>query len=199
MVARLFIAMDLPEAIRAQLAALAIDLPGVRWVPAHQLHLTLRFLGDVADGSPRQALEAALAQIVGPPLSVSLRGVGQFPERGRPRVLWAGLTPVEPVFALAARVEAATAAAGFAPEPRPFSPHVTLARLKDPPPRRDAEEAMPPSSPSSRARMGARGFLAAHAGLDSPPFTVDEVRLYSSVLGSRGATHRVELRVPLRS
>src|SRR5712692_8841210 len=103
----------------------------VAWVPAANLHLTLKFLGTVpeesleavADWLRRRLLEHA-------PVEVSARGLGAFPSLDRPRVLWAGVDGGEPLARLAAEVEAATVGLGFDPEDRPFHAHVTVGRVK---------------------------------------------------------------------
>jgi 2'-5' RNA ligase len=175
---RLFVAVDLPEALRERLAGMSGGLPGARWVPPDQLHLTLRFVGDV-DGAVFADLQETLAEVRQEPFDLALRGAGHFPPRGAPRVVWVGFDASEELRRLHAAVERAAQAAGLEPEGRRFHPHVTLARLKDTPPRRVAE------------------YLAAHAGLRSDPFPVRELVLYSSVLGSTGATHRPEVVYPL--
>lgn len=130
---RAFVALELDPGVRSRIAGLIAQLgpsiSRVRWVAPESLHVTVRFLG--------YALPAALVQLQGPlaeaaarcaPADASVRGLGIFPERGRPRVLWLGIA-VPPTFAgLQAECERAAEAAGFPPEPRPFRPHLTLAR-----------------------------------------------------------------------
>ncbi|MCA8948003.1 MAG: RNA 2',3'-cyclic phosphodiesterase [Planctomycetes bacterium] len=102
----------------------------VKWVPAEQLHVTLVFAGDVDDdvvAELRGAVEAARLE----PLSFSLAGLGRFPPRGEPRVLWAGLAgDVDPLLRLQAGLAERAAAAGVELDKRPFAPHVTLGRVK---------------------------------------------------------------------
>ena len=173
---RLFVALALPEEVRARLAGLAAGIRGARPVPAHQLHLTLRFIGEVTEAVGAQ-VEAELARASAPAFELAIRGAGAF---GRPpRTLWAGVAPPEEVAALAAQVERAVVVSGLPPEERPFSPHVTLARLKGAPP------------------FQVRDFLEAHRTLASEPFAITEVRLYGSVLSSKGAEHTVLARFPL--
>jgi 2'-5' RNA ligase len=175
---RLFLAIDLPPAVQAQLAALKTALEGARWVPREQLHLTLRFIGDTDEASEKE-LRAMLALIEVPAFDMAIFGVGQFPKNRPPHVLWAGARPVEPVTHLAAAIEEAVTGAGVAPEQRPFAPHITLARFKR-------------AKQSEVAR-----FLEEHAALESERFRIEEFLLYASVLSDRGATHSIVERFPL--
>ena len=130
---RAFVALELDPGVRSRIAGLIAQLgpsiDRVRWVAPESLHVTVRFLG--------YAPPAALVQLQGPlaeaaarcaPADAPVRGLGIFPERGSPRVLWLGIA-VPPTFAgLQAECERAAVAGGFPPEPRPFRPHLTLAR-----------------------------------------------------------------------
>ncbi|MCA9656625.1 MAG: RNA 2',3'-cyclic phosphodiesterase [Myxococcales bacterium] len=176
---RLFVGIDLPAVVDDHLALVAGGIPGARWLEAEQLHVTLRFIGEVDGGTKRQ-LEDALGSVSHPPFELGVVGVGTFPPRGKARTLWAGLEPSEPLRALAAKVEHAVVSAGLPPEPRKFAPHVTLARLRD----------------SPQAKVIA--FLQHHALLRTTTFEVDELLLYSSVLSPRGAKYRVEHGFKLR-
>lgn len=132
--ARTFVAIALPEAARealaGHLARCAAAAPGFRWVEAAGLHLTLRFVGSV----PEPALEALLVrlrEIRCEPFELRLGAGGSFGGAGRARVVWLGVERGgEPLTKLAARCEAACAAAGLEPEGRPYRPHVTLARAR---------------------------------------------------------------------
>ncbi len=136
---RTFIAIELGDAARAALArtiaALARELPGVRFVELASLHLTLAFLGDLDDAQLEQATQAtqATAAAVSAPFALSVAGLGSFGPPHAPRVIWAGVggnlrALTETQRALADEL----AARGFAREERPFAPHLTLARLKHP-------------------------------------------------------------------
>ncbi len=175
---RLFVAIDLPAGVQEALATLCSGVPGARWVDPAQLHLTLRFIGEVQGDRFRDIAEA-LTGVGGAPFDLHLDGLGHFPPRGAPRVLWAGVATSEPLAGLRTRVETALASAGLPREGRRFSPHITLARLKGTPP----------------ARVGR--FFEDHPLFHTDPFTVDRFLLYSSTLGRRGATHRVEAQYPL--
>ncbi len=133
---RLFLAAELPEELLGRVdeirTSLAAKLHGWRWVRPQGVHLTLRFLGEVAPEPDRKARGtwrrvAADAR----PFRVRLRGVGRFPARGRPRVLWVGVEETKPggaLAALAAELEQAARGLGWEAESQPFRPHLTLAR-----------------------------------------------------------------------
>lgn len=177
---RLFVAIDFPSAVRAQLAMLCSGLPHARWVPEEQMHLTLRFVGEVEGGAFLDIREG-LGAVQAPAFEMALKGIGHFPPRGRPTVLWAGVRDEGGLLRLQSRVEKAVMSAGLPPETRNFSPHVTLARLKGTPPRRVAD------------------YLGHHALFSAGPFPVEAFHLYSSVLTPKGALHRIEASYPLDS
>ncbi|WP_224959112.1 RNA 2',3'-cyclic phosphodiesterase [Geomonas subterranea] len=171
--ARLFIAIELPDEIKGALSSFCAEIPGARWVPPDQIHLTLRFLGDVL---PETAalLKKHLAAIDFAPFPLAMRGVGHFPPHGHPRVVWAGLEESGPLLILQRQIEAAVAGVGIARDERGFSPHITLARIKE-------------NASATVAR-----FEATHRDLSFPPFSAEEFILFSSVLTPKGATHRRE-------
>ena len=126
---RLFVAIDLPQSVGWRLGQLVAEPPrGVRPVRPDQLHLTLHFLGDVAEAT-RETLAESLAHVAREPFTITIRGTGVFPSRGRPTVLWAGMADSAPLADLHAAVGAAIESSGLAIEGRPYVPHVTLARL----------------------------------------------------------------------
>jgi 2'-5' RNA ligase len=135
---RSFVAVLLPDRVRAGLAAVSAELRGqtrgLAWVRAENLHITLRFLGEVDPGSlgqVREALTEAAASVA--PFTVSLGGLGGFPAGRAPRVLWASVTAgSEGLETVYAAVERALVARGIPGETRAFHPHVTLARARDP-------------------------------------------------------------------
>jgi RNA 2',3'-cyclic 3'-phosphodiesterase len=170
---RLFVAIDLPEQIKAELAGLVAELPAAKWVDQQELHLTLRFIGEVDEQSCR-AVQAALAGIAFTGFSLTLRGVGHFPPGKHPRVLWVGIEPSQQLLHLQQRVELMLTNTGIPADERHFSPHMTLARLKETPP----------------AEVGR--FETRHAELAFPPFEVKEFILFSSTLTRQGAIHHKE-------
>lgn len=171
---RLFVAIDLPQSIKEHLKTLCFGLPGARWVKPEQLHLTLRFIGEV-DGGVFHDIKQALFEIDVPQFSMQLDGLGCFPPRGRPRVLWTGIKPCPELIHLQKKIETVlTKQVGLSPEGRKYSPHIAIARTaKTPAP-----------------RVGR--YIEEYGLYLSEPFTVDEFRLYSSFLGRNGAVHNVE-------
>jgi 2'-5' RNA ligase len=177
---RLFVAIDIPEDIRTLICVMGATIPGARAVPTEQLHLTLKFLGDVENGMLPD-IRQALAGINHEAFSMSLKTVGHFPPRGMPRVLWVGINPIQEAVSLRNKVEKALWDIGIEREKRKFSPHVTLARLKD--------------SPINRLTQ----FLAGNSLFETPAFRIDEFQLYSSTLTQRGAIHTIQDRFHLQS
>ncbi|MCB8980245.1 MAG: RNA 2',3'-cyclic phosphodiesterase [Ardenticatenaceae bacterium] len=136
---RLFIAIELPEAVKNLLTETAVCLSknvpdrAVRWVNRAQMHLTLRFLGDTAV-TQLPSLQDSLNEIAAQhsPFQLRLNGLGAFPNRKRPRVVWAGLAgDVAVLQAMQAELEDRVVSLGWVREERPFSPHITLGRVKD--------------------------------------------------------------------
>ncbi|MGB9080016.1 MAG: RNA 2',3'-cyclic phosphodiesterase [Desulfuromonadaceae bacterium] len=171
---RLFIAIEPPDDLKTALARLRVDVPGARWVPTEQLHLTLAFLGEVEENGAGE-LSERLALIHTTPFHLCFSGTGCFPNRHRPRVLWAGFEPHPGLMRLAAGVHRAVLTCGIPQEERPFSPHITLARLKFP------------------AAREVDAFLAMPQKLKLP-FPVREIILFQSRLTPHGAVH-----VPIRT
>ena len=172
---RLFIAIELPDAAKRALAGLRQDIPGARWVPVEQIHLTLAFLGEL-DEAALGRLTGELVRIQVPEFRLGFSGTGCFPDRRRPRVLWVGLEPQPRLMQLAAGVHQAVLGCGIPQEERPFSPHITLARLRLSPAR------------------GCDAFLDRHPGQKLPSFPVREFALFQSRLTPQGAVH-----TPVRS
>ncbi len=170
---RLFIALDLPEQIKNEIKRICFGLPGVRWVAIDQLHLTMRFIGEV-DDSMFYNIRAGLSRVKFPELTLTLKGCGFFPPRKKPRVLWIGISVNDEIFQLRHKIEKIVRETGLEPERRKFSPHITLARLQ---------------SPSLKK---VQNFLAANSMYRSQPFIVDHFSLYSSFLTPRGAIHTLE-------
>ena len=177
---RLFVAIDLPENLRTMVSDIGRDLPGAHCVSMEQLHLTLRFIGEVGEET-FNAIRSALAGITGAPFPLTLRGVGHFPPGRHPRVLWVGFEECVALLELQREVELALIEAGIPPEERKFSPHLTLARLKETPPGQVAA-----------LEERCREFVAG-------PFPVTEFHLYSSTLSRAGAIHSREASYPLSS
>lgn len=123
---RLFVAIRPPEDVRDLLIDAMDDSPALRWVGDEQLHLTLRFIGEV-ERPVANDIAASLGRVHSQSFSLRISGVGKF-ERRSGGALWAGIDPKEPVAALAGKVERAIQQVGLEPEHRAFFPHITLAR-----------------------------------------------------------------------
>jgi len=173
-VPRLFVALDLPDDVKQSLEPLTRGLGDVRWLAPEQQHLTLRFIGEPDNGRVGEIAEA-LALVPGVPFELQLKGLGHFPPRGEPRVLWVGVERSKELERLKRRIDRALAQAGVPPEGRKFAPHVTLARIKKPP---------------SRDRLAT--WLMRHNLYRSEPFSVSSFHLFSSRLRPDGAEHHVE-------
>ena len=173
---RLFVAIRPPEAIRDLLIDAMDDGADFRWQSDEQLHLTLRFVGEV-ERPLANDLAIALAAVRAPAFELRLSGLGSFDRRSG-GVLWAGVEPTEPVRALAGRIERVCQAVGLPPERRAFHPHITLARWKGP-----------------RSRE-ARAFLEGRA-VTSEPFAVEHFILYESRLSRHGAHYEAVEIIPL--
>lgn len=171
---RLFVAIDLPGEIKKDLYSICYGVPGAKWVPEEQLHLTLRFIGEV-DGGVFTDIKDALEDIRLDAFAMKLKGLGYFPPRKKPRVLWVGVEPKDSVTVLRNRVESRLVKLGLEPEQRKFSPHITIARLKD--------------TPVSKVTR----FLEGNGLFATDTFPVSEFHLYSSVLTPKGAIHQLEV------
>jgi RNA 2',3'-cyclic 3'-phosphodiesterase len=132
---RLFVAIEISPEIRDKIteyiSRLKPNLAGARWVRSDGLHITLKFLGNVADERCKSVGEA-LRGITAPSLNLSVRNIGFFPNPRSPRVLWTGIEAGPELATLAQHVDGALAPLGFDREKRAFNPHVTLARFKEP-------------------------------------------------------------------
>lgn len=142
---RTFVGIELDEATRGlladEIAYLKHAAPAVRWVAPENLHLTLKFVGDVRERDLPELL-ATVSEVTAQhdPFSLRVLGLGVFPRPDRPRVLWAGCAEgSDQATRLARDLEAACARIGYPPEKRPYRPHITLGRVKNP---RDADEAI---------------------------------------------------------
>jgi 2'-5' RNA ligase len=174
---RLFVAIRPPRPVREQLIALMGGVSGARWQSDEQLHLTLRFIGEV-DRHKGDDVHAALGAIHHPAFEIALAGIGSFERRGEPQTLWAGVAPQEPLKILHNKIDQAVARAGVAAEHRAYMPHITLARL-------------------NRSSGPVAGLLEASGGITGSPFLIDAFCLYESELTPQGAVYSVVERYPL--
>ncbi|HEX4693103.1 RNA 2',3'-cyclic phosphodiesterase [Sphingomonas sp.] len=177
---RLFVALRPPPAIRDALALVMGGVPAARWQDDDQLHLTLRYIGEV-ERPVAEDVALALGQLHGPAPVVALAGVGAFDKQGRVDTLWAGVAPHDALATLHKKVDQALVRIGLAPERRAYLPHITLARL----PR------------SAGVDPAIARWQAEHAALASAPFQLDAMILYESHLGRDRAHYAPVARFPL--
>jgi 2'-5' RNA ligase len=176
---RLFIALTLPPAVKDSLAALAQPLAGVSWTRPEQLHVTLRFLGDVSV-EIAEPMMARLASVHVEPFILPIEGIGTFPANRPPRVLWIGVGSGHPrLFQLRQRLDDSLLAAGLQLDVRMFHPHVTLARCTE------------------NAASAIHHWVHVHRAVTAPPFRAEAFDLYSSDLRPGGAVHTLKRSFPL--
>lgn len=187
---RSFIAVELCAEIRQKLEEILRSMQGprtqaVRWVPARNIHLTLKFLGDVAPAQMTpltQQLRDRVCQEAA--FSISIGEMGAFPNPRRPRVVWVGVDAPQELAALAALVDRETGRLGFPPEDRPFSPHLTLGRVNQ-------------SATPEQVRQIAAVLAEQNVGRLGT-CRVSEVVLFRSDLRPGGAEYTPLLKLPLR-
>ena len=141
----------------------------------------MRFIGEVDETLYRKITDS-LGMIETEPMNLKIEGIGQFPPRRAPRVLWLGLEKNDKLVQLRNRIETALVRCGLEPEDRRFSPHITIARFKKAPPAKHM-----------------RDYLTANNLFELPSFPLEEFKLYSSKLNSAGAIHRSEASYPIKS
>ena len=174
---RLFIAIDMPESVTGLLAEMNPHLPGVRWLPADQIHLTVSFLGNVTTAA-EETLRDKLSAIRFTAFFTPVVGLGTFPTKGKPNVIWAGLGSGHPqLFHIYKKVQEAALGAGIEPDLRTWHPHITFARCRDVAPHE------------------IRPFLKEHAEFDAGMIRIDSFVLYSSIPGPLGSAYTRELEV----
>jgi 2'-5' RNA ligase len=174
---RAFLAIDLPEDQRPGLALVQGELKkahaDVRWVPPGNMHITLKFFGNVTEAEVPAIIAAAREAASGQePLTLKVTGAGAFPHVRSPRVVWLGIGgDMLPLTQFFYRLEKACAALDYPPEGRAFNPHLTLGRVR---------------SPEGRAQLSR---ALEKLVVDWPPFPVREIILYQSVLSPKGSTY----------
>lgn len=168
---RLFVAIPLPRAVRERLLGLMGGVSGARWLDEDQLHLTLRFIGEIGPHAADD-VHAALGAIHHPGFEIALDGIGSFDRKGGLTTLWAGVTPHEPLKALHNKIDQACMRAGLEPERRAFLPHITLARL-------------------GRGAGPIRHLLESAGAASGPAFAVEDFCLYESALTPEKAVYSV--------
>ena len=174
---RLFVGVEFPPELKLRLSLLETALPGARWIDPGNLHLTLRFIGEITEDVAAD-VDEALAQLRARRFSLQLAGTGVF-GGNRPHTLWVGVERDPDLISLHDKIELALIRIGLAPEPRRFAPHVTLARLRDP-------------------VLDALGhFLAAHARFRADPLPVEQFSLVASFPTKAGSVYEDQADYPL--
>lgn len=174
---RLFAGLALPADLAHHLESLGGGIPGTRWIEARNLHVTLRFIGEVDEGMAAE-IDEALAGLRAPAFALTLDGFGTF-GRTRPNHLWAAVDKTPDLLHLQSKVEAALSRLGLEPEGRKYLPHVTLARFRD--------------APVGRVQ----DFIARNSPFHLGPWPVDQFVLYRSHLGHTGAEYEALAEYPL--
>jgi len=182
---RCFLAIELPEVVRDQLALLqgrlGSQVDGVRWTRTDHVHLTIKFLGEVSDRDLARVCETAAAVAARyAPFEIEVRGAGCFPPRGPARIVWVGIPePPQPLLDCQGACEDGYAEVGFEAERRPYRPHLTIGRVKD-----------------ARAGRDIRLAVESEQRFDAGRFPAEELVLFQSVLGRSGPTYTVISRSP---
>jgi len=176
-VLRLFVGIEFPPELKLRLSLLSTGMPGAKWVDAGNLHLTLRFIGEVGEDVAAD-IDDALGRLRARRFTLQLARTGVF-GGGRPRALWVGVERQPEMVLLRDKIEQALIRIGLDPEPRKFAPHVTLARLRDP----------------ALDMLGE--FLAANAQFRAPPLPVEHFSLIASFLTKAGSIYEDQADYPL--
>jgi RNA 2',3'-cyclic 3'-phosphodiesterase len=166
---RLFVGIEFPPELRLRLSLLQSGVGGAKWVDPGNFHLTLRFIGEVDEGTAAD-VDEALLRLKARPFTLQLAGADTF-GGDKPRQLWVGVERESALATLQAKIELALIRAGLPPEPRKFSPHVTLARLRDP------------------KRADIQQFLATHAQFRAEPLRVERFSLIASYPTKAGSVY----------
>lgn len=175
---RLFVGLDFPWETKQLLASLAGGVPGARWVPPENYHLTLRFIGEVPAYAAEE-IHHALASLRARAFPLVLAGMGTFAKGGQATQLWVGVERNPLLEALRNKVEIALQRTGCEPERRRFTPHITLARLREPAPGKLV------------------GFVQSHNLFRAGPMPVEHFVLFSSQLGKEASVYTPEVEYAL--
>ena len=174
---RLFVGIGFPPELKLRLSLLRAGVPGAKWVDPGNFHLTLRFIGEIGEDTAAD-IDATLSRLRVRRFTLQIAGTGVF-AGDKPRSLWAGVERTSELVALRDKVEQALSRAGLPPEPRKFAPHVTLARLRNPP------------------LDKLRDYLAAHAQFRAEPLPVEGFSLIASFQTKAGSVYEEQADYPL--
>jgi len=175
---RLFIAIDVPEQVKQALEEIQQPELGIRWTTPDTLHLTLRFIGDV-EPAARDDLVEALDVPGENRFAITLKGIGYFPPRKQPKIVWVGLEENDALMKLQSEVETACRTVGLEPDDRPFTPHITIGRVR------------------GASKKEVLSFINQHKRFRMDDIPVEEFILYESKLYRDGAVHTPIHRFPL--
>lgn len=175
---RLFVAIALPDSVKDQIALLGGGVPGAKWIDRDNLHLTLRFIGELPEDRMAD-IHHGLSRVRQQPFEIAVAGIGYFKQGRNPTVLWVGVDRNDALGQLHDKIEQALQREGLESDGRRFAPHIALARLQRAP----------------ETRLAA--FVAAHNLFRLPPFAVKSFILFSSFLSSSRAIYTAEAEYPL--
>ena len=176
---RLFVALDLPWDLRLQVSQLAgAGIPGARWVPPENYHVTLRFIGETPKHQAEE-IDHALAGLRARGFSLTLTGLGTFERAGRSTALWVGVERNQQLDHLQNKIETALQRCGLAPERRRFQPHLTLARLDNVP------------------EVKLASYVQSHNLFRADPVPIEHFTLFSSQLGKEASVYTAEVEYDL--
>ena len=167
---RLFVAITPPDEIKDQIVTMQSGLPDARWIRRENLHLTMKFIGEV-DNNLAEDIHYALSRLNFENFLLRLKGVNTFRSRKLARSIWIGIEPSSPLKVLHKRIESNLIKTGLTFETRKFTPHVTLARFK--------------RTPITRLIP----YLESNAGFQTPLFEINQVILFRSNLAANGADY----------
>ena len=175
---RLFAALSLPKDLRFEISRLQAGIDNAHWVNPENLHITVRFIGEVQEDLARIIIDA-LAHVRAPIVPIELKGNGHFSSRGRVRALWIGVTMGPALALLQGRVEKRLLTTGLSPERRKYKPHMTVAR------------------PRTVRSKHVREWLERTGGFSAPAYKADTLTLYQSHLGRAGPSYIPLAQYPL--
>jgi RNA 2',3'-cyclic 3'-phosphodiesterase len=175
---RLFVGIGFPPELKLRLSLLCSGIPGAKWVDPGNFHLTLRFIGEISEDLAAD-VDDTLSRVRARRFTLQIAGTGVFGGGDKPRSLWAGVERTPELVGLRDKIEQALIRIGLVPEPRKFAPHVTLARLRDPP------------------LDKLREFLASNARFRAEPLPVNGFSLIASFQTKSGAVYEDQADYPL--
>jgi RNA 2',3'-cyclic 3'-phosphodiesterase len=175
---RLFVGIGFPPELKLRLSLLCSGIPGAKWVDPGNFHLTLRFIGEISEDLAAD-VDDTLSRVRARRFTLQIAGTGVFGSGDKPRSLWAGVERTPELVGLRDKIEQALIRIGLVPEPRKFAPHVTLARLRDPP------------------LDKLREFLASNARFRAEPLPVNGFSLIASFQTKSGAVYEDQADYPL--